>query len=220
MVAEALRPAEAAFVAGVSVRDLNRVFDEGLLPADLFANDADGTRRLSLPACPMVSFYFDTADKLTKQQRTKVIRWTAQGERRKRALAILTLHGKIQDEDWSFRDGSVTVDYIQYLSDALGRFRSLAEANAVVTQDLTILGGLPVVAGTRIAVHDLAASAAAGIPEDRILAAYPDLDAGTLRLALAWAEANPARGRPRTPGLGRDGLRVVATGSAPRRRRA
>ena len=55
-----------------------------------------------------------------------------------------------------------------------------------------ILGGTPVIRG-----NDVAASAAAGISTERILAAYPGLDAETIELATLFAQAYPPRGRPR-----------------------
>ncbi len=56
-----------------------------------------------------------------------------------------------------------------------------------------MLGGTPVIRGTRVPVYDVAASAAAGIPLDRILAAYPSLDADKVELASVYAEATPTR---------------------------
>jgi uncharacterized protein (DUF433 family) len=40
-----------------------------------------------------------------------------------------------------------------------------------IVSDPDILGGMPVIKGTRLPVYDLAASVRAGIPRDRILAA-------------------------------------------------
>lgn len=60
-----------------------------------------------------------------------------------------------------------------------------------------VLGGIPVIRGARVPVYDVAASVAAGISMDRILAAYPSIDAEKVELAQLYAEANPARGRPR-----------------------
>jgi uncharacterized protein (DUF433 family) len=54
------------------------------------------------------------------------------------------------------------------------------------------------ISGTRIPVYDAAASLAAGLAMARILAAYPSLDADKVELAAIYAEANPARGRPRS----------------------
>lgn len=59
------------------------------------------------------------------------------------------------------------------------------------------MGGTPVIRGTRVPVYDVAASVAAGIPLDRILAAYPSLKMEQIELANLYAEANPQRGRPR-----------------------
>jgi hypothetical protein len=41
-----------------------------------------------------------------------------------------------------------------------------------IVMDPNILGGMPVIKGTRVLVYDLAASVKAGVPRDRILATY------------------------------------------------
>ncbi|MBD2751120.1 DUF433 domain-containing protein [Microvirga sp. BT688] len=64
-----------------------------------------------------------------------------------------------------------------------------------IISDPEILGGMPVIKGTRVPVYDLAASVKAGIPRDRILAAYPTIEEHQLDLAVAYAEANPLGGR-------------------------
>jgi len=76
-------------------------------------------------------------------------------------------------------------------------------AEEVIISDPEILWGMPVIKGTRVPVYDLAASVKAGIPRDRILAAYPTIQEHHLDLAVAYAEANPlakmpssAKGRP------------------------
>jgi len=91
----------------------------------------------------------------------------------------------------------------------------LPAARARVVEDPAILGGTPVVKGTRVPVHDLAASVAAGLSRERILSAYPGLDAETLDLVVLYAEAHPARGRPRrlsvvAPDAGPNEVRTVA----------
>ena len=67
----------------------------------------------------------------------------------------------------------------------------------MVVSSPEILSGAPVIRGTRVPVYDVAASVAADIPMDRILAAYPSLDADKVELASIYAEATPPRGRPR-----------------------
>ncbi|MFC4172882.1 DUF433 domain-containing protein [Microvirga sp. GCM10011540] len=60
-----------------------------------------------------------------------------------------------------------------------------------IVSDPEILGGMPVIKGTRVLVYDLAASVQTGIPRERILAAYPSIREHHLDLAVSYAEANP-----------------------------
>ena len=96
----------------------------------------------------------------------------------------------------------------------------LAAARELVVTDPNILGGTLVIRGTRISVYTLAASATAGLPTDRILAAYPSLDADKIELATIYAEANPPRGRPRSGDGLPKGAVIVADRRVPRRRKA
>ena len=58
-------------------------------------------------------------------------------------------------------------------------------ARDLVTTDPEILGGIPVIKGTRVPVYDLAASVQEGIPRDRILAACPTINENHLDAAVA-----------------------------------
>jgi uncharacterized protein (DUF433 family) len=89
----------------------------------------------------------------------------------------------------------------------------------MVVEDLDILGGTPVIRGTRIPVYDIAAAVAAGLPQDRIRSAYPALDDRTIELATIYAEAIPPRGRPRRAAPPSD-ARIVAERTVARRWRA
>ena len=73
----------------------------------------------------------------------------------------------------------------------------LEEAREMVVEDPYILSGTPVVKGTRVPVHDIAASFEAGIPVERILKAYPGLKEGQIELAAVYARAFPAPKRPK-----------------------
>ena len=70
-------------------------------------------------------------------------------------------------------------------------------AEDAIVSDPEILDGMPVIKGTQVPVYDLAASAKAGIPRERILAAYPTIKEHHLDLAVAYAEANPLELQPR-----------------------
>ena len=64
---EMLTANEAAVISGVSVRDIHRVIDERILPEGLYANTQ--ARSVKRQACVFISFYFQSADRLTSAER-------------------------------------------------------------------------------------------------------------------------------------------------------
>ena len=66
-----------------------------------------------------------------------------------------------------------------------------ARRDDTIVSDPEILGGMPAIKGTRVLAYDLAASVKAGIPRDRILAAYPTINEHHLDLAVAYVDAKP-----------------------------
>jgi uncharacterized protein (DUF433 family) len=67
----------------------------------------------------------------------------------------------------------------------------------LVVSDPEILGGDPVFRGTRVPVHLIATLLARGCTEADILKGYPRVTPEMFRLAPAFAQAYPIRGRPR-----------------------
>jgi uncharacterized protein (DUF433 family) len=90
---------------------------------------------------------------------------------------------KLLKEDWTLRDDYLTIDLAPFLRKTRDRLARLEGARAMVVSSPEILSGAPVIRGTRVPVYDVAASVAADIPMDRILAAYPSLDADKVELA-------------------------------------
>jgi uncharacterized protein (DUF433 family) len=189
--ADMLKPTEAAVVACVALRDVNRVIDERIIPTD-FLSLEDG-RRVAATACTLIAFYFDSAKRLTSEERLFAIGVTGPRLHKLRARALASLI----EEDWTVRDEFLTIDLGPFVRRTTERMDRLAAARDMVVFDPEILSGIPVVGGTRVPVYDVAASAAAGIPRERILEAYPSLDAEKIELAAIYAEANPVRGRPK-----------------------
>jgi uncharacterized protein (DUF433 family) len=209
--AELLTASEAAVVASVSVRDINRAIDERILPDD-FIRLGNG-RQVVAAGCSLISFYFESARRLTSEQRLSAIRRV--GPRLHRPLSATLLK-----EDWSVRDEFLAIDMAPFLRKTWEKLNRLEKARTTIVASPEVLGGTPVIRGTRVPVYDVAASATAGIPIDRILAAYPSLDADKVELATIYAEANPPRGRPRqSPALPK-GARIVSDRRMPRRRKA
>jgi uncharacterized protein (DUF433 family) len=167
-------------------RDVNRVIDERILPEAFLSLD-DG-RRVAATACTLISFYFDSAERLTSAERLFAIREAGTRLHRLRARALASL----VEEDWTVRDDFLTVDLAPFVRRTKERMDRMAAARELVVSDPDTLGGALVISGTRIPVYDVAASLAAGLPMARILAAYPSPDADKVELAAICAEANPA----------------------------
>ena len=68
---ELLTMPEAAMVAHVTVRDVNRVIDERIVPERFYT--LDGGRRLRAMACPLVGFWFHAAKRITAEERGLLI---------------------------------------------------------------------------------------------------------------------------------------------------
>ena len=90
----------------------------------------------------------------------------------------------------------------------------LERACAMVLEDADLVGGRPVIRGTRVPVHDVAASLAAGIPLARIQAAY-GLTPDQVELAGVYAAAFPAPAHLDRPAGPPAGATLVASRSVP-----
>lgn len=205
---ETLTLAEAAAVACVSVRDVNRVIDEKILPEEFYAGGRDRTRRINANACAFISFYFRAANQLTSEERMRTI---AAASTRLREKPVSTL-----EKEWIIRQEFLTIDLAPFLKSVHLQLEKLSAARALVVEDADILGGIPVIRNTRIPVYDVAASVAAGLPTKRILAAYSGLTVEAVELAAFYAEAIPQRGRPRRSPSLPTGSVIVSTRRAPR----
>lgn len=185
--ADLLKATEAAAVAEVEVRDVNRVIDEAIIPERFVGTN--GARRVLALACPLISFYVDSASRLTATERRSAIAAIA-------SRLSTTGPTDARGENLRIRDDFLTIDLGPFFAKSERNFRRLAAAREMVENDPHVLGGTPVLKGTRVPVYDVAASVEAGIDEDRILEAYPSLTTEMLDLAALYARANPMRGRP------------------------
>jgi uncharacterized protein (DUF433 family) len=192
---ELLTTTEAAFVADVSVRDVNRLIDEHILPPQLYR--IDGSRRVYAGACALLNFYVVTAKSLTARERNDTIQKLWSESKAKHAFWTIKQWRRSRPKWAVHRHPFLTINFDGFVSGTIERHDKLAAARQMVVEDPGILGGMPVIKGTRVPVHDVAASANAGLPIDRLKDAYPNLDERQFELAILYAKAIPARGRPR-----------------------
>ncbi|OIR00198.1 hypothetical protein GALL_176550 [mine drainage metagenome] len=205
--------AEAAFIAGLTDRQMNRVVDERLVPERLF--ERQGTNRLfTRLSAAFAMFYFATEDLLIAGARRQVLEeLTARVERLDVKDHVLTLR-LLDAVSWKVERKALVVDMTLYLQSALARAKEVDQADALVTTDPEVMGGAAVFAGTRVPVDIVLGSLAAGIDMDRLKASYPFLTEAHIQSAKVYNEVHPRRGRPRrisevNPGLPRRVTRVV-----------
>ncbi len=215
-IMEELTTAEAALVASVTVRDVNRLYDEKMLPEELLLSSfiRENHDRYVRPwACAIIAFYFRTAEKLTTSERLKAISATAP---RVSDVFLSPHHGEYSHDWLVFSDAPLKIDLAPAVCDVKERLLRLFNAKKMVVCDPEILSGTPVIAGTRVPVYDVAASVEKGIEISGILDAYPSLSPEQVELAAFYAKAVPPRGRPKKHALPK-GAKIVADRRIPRR---
>ncbi len=196
---ENLTTTEAAVAAGVSVSQINRVFDEDILPHHLYSQTE--SRSVRSDACLLIAFYFETADVLTKPARLHAMK-----------DALTECQTWSQWERCVVEDSGVSVRFYGYWKSVSERLTRLHEARSMVVEDPEILSGTPVIRGTRIPVYDVAALIEQGTPIAELLEMYPRLNEASIELASVYAKAVPEKGRPKRRGLPKGTLISVSRG--------
>jgi len=193
---ELLTTREAAVVAGVDVRDVNRLIDEHILPDELFRNDE--TRRVWSGACALVRFYYVTEHALTADERKTVIRYVCNEARTHHAPWGIR-RWRAKRPHWTYRHRSfLELHFDKLIADTMDEHDRLSRARELVVEDSAILSGTPVIKGTRVPVYDVAAAAARGLTIEEIHEDYPSVDHEKIALAILYARATPQRGRPKS----------------------
>ena len=193
----AVSAAEAAFIADLTDKDINRLVDEEVLPAALVVR-VEG-RRFAPLAAPFAKFYFDASNELTKAARVHVLfTLTRRLLARPESYELLTLSRPDAGVhfDWSVSYPALKIELASYVREAWSRIEQLHHADEHIVSDPEILGGVPCFKGTRVTIANVLA-AEKETPLDELRGAYPFLTAELLELARVYAKARPRVGRPR-----------------------
>jgi len=91
---------------------------------------------------------------------------------------------------------AIQIDVEQARREIAASLLALRRAEQMVLIDADIMGGAPVIRGTRIPVHLVADMLSQGASPDEIVQGYPSLKIEQVRLAAMYAKAHPRRGRP------------------------
>jgi len=211
--------AEAAFIAGLTDRQMNRVVDEALVPKVLFEQQGS-VRRFTRLCAAFADFYFDTENLLIAGARRQILEeLTQRVEKLLTRNEVMDLSALPDDLNWKVTRHAVEVDLTSYVAKAFVRARDVDQADALVTSDPDIMGGVAVFTGTRVPVDVVLSSIAAGVRMDRLRSSYPFLTDAHIQAARVYQEVHPRRGRPRrladvNTGATRRVSRVVRTARA------
>jgi uncharacterized protein (DUF433 family) len=174
-------PAEAAAVAGLPIKTVQKAIDEGP-----FNKARKGYGRA---LCETDLMYLAATKKLDPRnvklsKRTKAELLKKFEGRRKRTSGV------------DLGVGGLILEVKAALRELRTRLSKLQQAKRMVVCDPEIRGGLPVIKGTRIGVYEVAAMLDQGETEEDFLEGYPTLKREQLELARIYAAAYPRRGRP------------------------
>ena len=189
--------AEAAFIAGVTQQQMNRMADEHLVPDSLLAKE-DGSRRFARIAAAWAKFFFDTDTLLIASARKSILsELTARVALSKSSFHTMCLHSLAKDIDWTFVDPKIgfRLDFAVIVNVAISRAKAVDEADELIARTDGVMGGKPCFKGTRLPIELVLDSLNKGIPEDRIANEY-SLSNAQLQAARVYAQVHPQRGRP------------------------
>lgn len=205
--------AEAAFIAGLTDRQMNRVVDEHLVPEPLFEQRGN-SRLFTRLGAAFAKFYFATEDLLLAGARRQVLEELSARVDLLPAKDLVLSLTLLDSMSWKVERKFVEVDVLPFLQEAFYRAKEVDQADTLVTTDPQVMSGVPVFAGTRVPVDIVLSSVAAGVHLDRLKASYPFLTEAHIQSARVYEAVHPRRGRPRriadvNPQLSRRVTRVV-----------
>jgi excisionase family DNA binding protein len=177
---------EAAEITGSSLSTINKAIEQRVLPVH-----REGRQPLlDTDALVLIKIFSESPVPLPLEVKRDVREWVVKDKpyRKTRAsefavqggVLVIRCTGKVRD---SARDGE---RYAKYRD----RF---------IVSDPNILGGAPVIRGTRMLASTVARRIDGGDTFERLRNEFPTIPAAAFEAAYRYAKANPKRGRPTKP---------------------
>lgn len=217
---------EAAFVARVPVKTLNRAIDRMMLRSTSRRAEPRGLHRVAVRDLLMFVVARRSATLVTLRARAHRQLQAAVEGYLAQLNATLWTTPDAEWHDWLIRTvtpiafGPITINILEWLKEPFDLLRQVSLSRQVVVCDPQIRGGEPIVRDTRIPVYLLADLRNQGASDDELLDDYPALTNATLSSALLWADLHrPVRGpRRKAPWRGSKGRVLLAASEGPMRR--
>ena len=175
-------PAEAAVLTGLTVKVVNNAIDNRFVAVATDWRSGQPIRRLHLQSLLCLALVRRLVDRFAPELRRIVF-----------DALVAAPRGTV-----SLKVGSLTIDLREPRRELAASLRRWRRARAMVTNDPAIMGGDPVIRGTRVPVHLIATLREQGASEEEVLAEHPHLTVEQVQLAQVYAAAYKLRGRSRS----------------------
>ena len=175
---ERYSPQEAAAVVGVPLAVIQKAITAGRIPA----HTVGASKRRQLDETALLAFALAAAlpDDMNLSPGS--------------AYRLLNLRSATTSE-LTIGD-YVRIDADKALAATRGRLELYDHARDLIIRDPAVMGGTPVIKGTRITAQSILGRIEDGDSIESIVEDYPSLDRDTVEAAALYAKANPPRGRP------------------------
>lgn len=175
-----LTAAQASAVTGLSLKAINKAIDLQTVPSTAKAKNGVRRRYVSEPALVCLKLEAKGLGELPLSFR-------------KRIFDLVLTHPEVA----TVRPvEAVQIDVEQARLEVQESIGELKQAEKMVTTNTEVMGGVPVVAGTRIPVSVVSDMLSQGATPEEIVEGYPSLTTSQVRLAQVYTSAHPRRGRP------------------------
>jgi uncharacterized protein (DUF433 family) len=175
-----LTAAQASAVTGLPLKAINKAIDLRTIPSTARAKNGVRKRYVSEPALVCLKLEAKGLSELPLSFR-------------KRIFKLVLTHPEMA----TVRPvEAVQIDVEQARREVHQSIDELKQAEHMVTTDAETMGGIPVVAGTRIPVSAVSDMLSQGATPEEIVEGYPSLSTTQVRLAQVYTSAHPRRGRP------------------------
>jgi uncharacterized protein (DUF433 family) len=184
MAAAVLTPSEVAELSGAPKRLVEKAIEEQVLSARFGSSPAMSRRaRRMLPTYSVVyaAAVKGLGLKLSIAHKKELVRIIAKNPRTKRVKVAPV----------------VEIDIGRLVGDAFDRTEKYRAArDAFIVVDEEVMGGTPVIRGTRMTVYSVLGRTERGETIEEILADNPDLTRDAIEAAVIYARTHPLVGRP------------------------
>jgi uncharacterized protein (DUF433 family) len=178
---------EASFVAGVSVKAINKAIDEARLRRGIVRQRRE--RLLNRQGVLQLALEKELEQRISSEIRPTV---------RAKVLRAMTTADRQPDAVIRLGDSLVLVVECKAIAERVDRrWQRLSQALDAIVEDPDIQAGAPTFKGTRVLVWPIVEALKHGEPEAELLRHYPALTREKLEAAKLYAEVRPRRGRPK-----------------------